>query len=127
MYHTYILKSKKNNQYYIGYTSDLDVRLKLHNNNKVSATKNLGPWEIFHKEEFQTEQEAIHRERQIKSWKNREAIERLKFKQNRVPICPAQSAADKSRILDKIGRSSTFSRDNIEITAHAEENKKPGG
>ena len=104
MYHTYILKSKKNNQYYIGYTSDLDVRLKLHNNNKVSATKNLGPWEIFHKEEFRTEREAIHRERQIKSWKSRKAIERLKFEQNR--------------------GSATFSRDNIEITAHAEENKK---
>ncbi len=79
MYYTYILKSTKNNKYYIGYTHDLDARLKLHNNNKVLATKNLGPWEIFHKEEFQTEQEAMRRERQIKSWKSRKAIEKLKF------------------------------------------------
>ena len=105
MYHTYILKSKKDSQYYVGYTDNPDVRLKLHNTNKVQATKNRGPWEIFHIEQFQTEREAIKRERQIKSWKSRKAIERLKFKQNR--------------------GSSTFGRDNIEITAHAEENKKP--
>ena len=79
MYCAYILKSKGNNQYYVGYMSDLDAGLKLHNSNKVPATKNLGPWEIFHKENFQTEQEAIHRERQIKSWKSRKTIERLKF------------------------------------------------
>ena len=79
MYCTYILKSKKNNQYYIGYTNNLDVRLKLHNTNKVQATKGRGPWEIFYTEQFQTEREAINRERQIKSWKSRTAIERLKF------------------------------------------------
>ncbi|MEW6407805.1 MAG: GIY-YIG nuclease family protein [Patescibacteria group bacterium] len=106
MYHTYILKSKKNNQYYVGYTNDLNARLELHNVNLVPATKGLGPWEIFHSEQFQTEKEAVHRERQIKSWKSRRAIERLKFKQNR--------------------GSAIFNRDNIEITTHAEENKKPG-
>ncbi|OGY66033.1 MAG: hypothetical protein A3I89_00845 [Candidatus Harrisonbacteria bacterium RIFCSPLOWO2_02_FULL_41_11] len=104
MYHTYILKSKKSGKYYVGYTNNLDDRLKLHNANKVPATKGLGPWEVFHSEPFQTEKEAINRERQIKSWKSRKAIERLKFEQNR--------------------GSATFSRDNIEITAHAEENKK---
>lgn len=104
MYHTYILKSKKNSKYYVGYANNLDDRLKLHNANKVQATEGLGLWEIFHSERFQTEKEAINKERQIKSWKSRKAIERLKFKQNR--------------------GSSTFSRDNLDITAHAEENKK---
>ena len=103
MYHAYILKSKKDSHYYIVYANNLYVRLKLHNTNKVQATKNRGPWEVFHTEQFQTEREAIRRERQIKSWKSRRAIERLKFKQNR--------------------GSSTFGRDNIEITAHAEKNK----
>lgn len=104
MYCVYILKSKQNNQYYVGYANDFDIRLKLHNTNKVPSTKNLGPWGVFHTEQFQTEREAVKRERQIKSWKSRKAIERLKFLQNR--------------------GSSTFGRDNIEITAHAEENKK---
>ncbi len=115
MYHIYILKSKKNNQYYIGYTDNLDVRLKFHNTNKVSATKNRGPWGVFYTEQFQTEKEAINRERQIKSWKSRKAIERLKFTRPR----PSR---------DEVGKqnrgSSTFGRDNIEITAHAKENKK---
>lgn len=51
----------------------------MHNANIVPSTKNKGPWEIFHTEEYKTEVEAIRRERQIKKWKSRRAIERLKF------------------------------------------------
>jgi len=54
-------------------------RLQFHNSNKVSATKNKGPWELFYYEKFSDEIEAIHRERQIKSWKSRTMIEKLKF------------------------------------------------
>lgn len=79
MYYTYILKSRKNGKYYIGYTSDLRKRLKLHNSNKNLATKNLGPWELFYFEEFETEAKSMKRERQIKSWKSRKMIEKLKF------------------------------------------------
>lgn len=80
MYYTYILKSKKNNRYYIGYADNFEARLKLHNSGRVTATKYLLPWELFYKEDFQSEVHAISRERQIKSWKSRKAIERLKFK-----------------------------------------------
>lgn len=79
MYYTYILKSKKNGKYYIGYTSNLEERLKLHNSNKNLATKNLGPWDLFYFEEFKNEVEAIKKEKQIKSWKSRKMIEKLKF------------------------------------------------
>jgi putative endonuclease len=79
MYFTYVLKSK-NGKYYIGYTSDVSERLKRHNSKKVTATKNFVPWQLFYKEEFVYEREAIRRERQLKSWKSRKALERLKFK-----------------------------------------------
>ena len=82
MFFTYILKSAKNSRYYIGYTENMLSRLSLHNAKKVTSTKHDTPWELFHVEEFKTEKEAINRERQIKSWKSRKAIERLKFKQN---------------------------------------------
>lgn len=78
MYFTYILKSKSN-KYYIGYTSDINERLRLHNSRRVVSTKNDVPWELFHKEEFKNERDAIMRERQLKSWKSRKALERLKF------------------------------------------------
>ena len=79
MYYTYILKSRKNNKYYIGYTSDIKKRLGYHNAKKVLATKNSVPWELFHVEEYIMEAEAISRERRIKNWKSRKAIEGLKF------------------------------------------------
>jgi putative endonuclease len=79
MFHIYILKSIKNGDYYTGYTRDLSRRLKLHNANKVIATSHRSPWEIFRTEALLTEIEAIRREQQIKGWKSRKAIERLKF------------------------------------------------
>lgn len=80
MYYTYILKSAKNNKYYIGYTNNIKERLVIHNSKFASATKNGQPWKLFHVEEFGKEAVAIKRERQIKSWKSRKSIEKLKFK-----------------------------------------------
>ena len=79
MFYTYVLKSDKNSRYYIGYTSDIQARLKLHNSKSVLATKNLCPWQLFYFETFDTEKDAIGRERQMKSWKSRSMIEKLKF------------------------------------------------
>ena len=46
MYYTYILQSKKDKQFYTGYTNDLKTRLKLHNAGKVESTKNRLPVEL---------------------------------------------------------------------------------
>ncbi|MDP3697584.1 MAG: GIY-YIG nuclease family protein [Candidatus Taylorbacteria bacterium] len=79
MYYTYILKSDKNNKYYIGSTSDLNQRLNQHNSGKVKSTKLYRPWSIYYFEKLDNEKDAILRERQIKSWKSRKMIEKLKF------------------------------------------------
>jgi len=80
MYYTYVLKSKKNNEYYIGYTSNLKQRLAKHNSGEVKSTKLGRPWVIFYYEKFDNIKEVVRREKQIKSWKNRSMIEKLKFK-----------------------------------------------
>lgn len=80
MYYTYILKSNKNNKYYIGSTSDLNRRLIEHNSGKVKSTKLYRPWDIYYFQEFNNEKDVILKERQIKSWKSRSMIEKLKFK-----------------------------------------------
>ena len=80
MCYTYILKSKKNNSYYIGQTSNLKKRLEMHNSGQVKSTKVNRPWKIFYYEKFKTRKEAMKREVQIKSWKSRSMIEKLKFK-----------------------------------------------
>ena len=77
MFYTYILKSLINGSYYIGSCQDIDVRFNLHNKGLVKSTKRYVPWKLIYKEEYETLSEASKRERQIKSWKKRSAIERL--------------------------------------------------
>ncbi len=79
MYWTYVLKSQSSGVFYVGYTSDLKMRLKQHNSGRGKFTRTKGPWELFHTEKFHEETDAVKRERQIKGWKSRAAIERLKF------------------------------------------------
>ena len=38
-YYTYVLLSKKDNKFYIGYTKNLKLRFEQHNKGKVQSTK----------------------------------------------------------------------------------------
>jgi putative endonuclease len=76
-YWVYILQSEKDGSYYIGYTSDLDERIRRHNHGKSSYTKARVPWKLIYQEVFTTRSEAMKREREIKRMKSREYIERL--------------------------------------------------
>jgi putative endonuclease len=77
MYFVYILQSRSSARYYTGQTHDLDARLIYHNSNWSKSLRNRGPWELVYREEYATRSEALRRERQIKSWKDRDMIERL--------------------------------------------------
>lgn len=83
-YKTYILKSRKNNRFYIGSTNDLERRLEEHNSGKSGFTKSGVPWEVYHTEEFLERKEAILRERQIKAWKKRSMIEKLRSRESSI-------------------------------------------
>ena len=72
LYYVYIIKSLKDNKYYIGQTSNLDKRLLVHNNGCVSSTKNRRPFIVVYKEEFNSKTEAIKKENAIKKYKNTE-------------------------------------------------------
>lgn len=76
MYYIYILKSE-NGKYYTGCTSDLNKRLEQHNQKLVRSTKTYAPWQLIYTEKYDTLKNARRREKQIKSWKKREAIEKL--------------------------------------------------
>ncbi len=77
MFYTYILYSVSKDRYYVGYTSDLAVRLNRHNTGSSSSTKSGIPWKIVYFEEFATKSEAIKRELSIKNMKSRKYIESL--------------------------------------------------
>jgi len=77
MYYVYILKSVKDNKYYIGSSADVDARLAYHNAGKQRSTKRRIPFILVHQEVFHTKAEAESRERQIKSYKGGQAFKAL--------------------------------------------------
>ncbi|MFZ9981924.1 MAG: GIY-YIG nuclease family protein [Cyclobacteriaceae bacterium] len=67
MFYVYILQSEKTRTFYYGHTSDLDNRLKKHNEGKVKYTKSRRPWILIYSESFVTKSEAYKRELFFKS------------------------------------------------------------
>ena len=74
MYYLYILYSSTVGKFYIGSTSNIEQRIYYHNNNRSSFTKNKGPWVLVYSEIYQVKQQAIIREKEIKSWKSSKRI-----------------------------------------------------
>ena len=68
MYYVYLLKSLKYpNKTYIGYTTDIEERLKKHNAGGSEHTSNYRPWKIVTYLCFEEESKALDFEKYIKS------------------------------------------------------------
>ncbi len=79
MYYVYVLKSFKDNKFYVGYTKEIENRLNEHNNGKVFSTKNRRPFQLIYYEACLNQQDATHREKYLKtSWGKRYIKNRLK-------------------------------------------------
>ena len=77
MYFVYIIQSLKDNKYYIGSTSNVELRLKFHNSGRQRSTKHRIPFVLVYTETFQNRLEAEIREKQVKSYKGGEAFKKL--------------------------------------------------
>lgn len=75
MFYAYILKSLKDGKTYVGYTNNLEERLKRHNSGQVTATKHRRPLRLLFSEAFSTMAEAKKREQY---WKNGGGRRKLK-------------------------------------------------
>ena len=73
----YILFSEIKNRYYIGFTSNIDDRLKRHNQKSKGFTGNVDDWKLVYTENYPTKEEAVQRELKIKSWKSKIKIQEL--------------------------------------------------
>jgi putative endonuclease len=82
MYYTYVIYSKTADQFYIGYTSNIEGRLVKHNYGATLSTKKGIPWEMKYFETFSTKKEAIVRERKLKKLKSRKYLEQLISSEN---------------------------------------------
>ncbi len=77
MYSVYILQSERNGRRYVGSTGDIGQRVDQHNSGMSNSTRPYRPWSLIYSEEFQTRSEAVRRESQIKSWRNRDYLDGL--------------------------------------------------
>jgi putative endonuclease len=66
MFYVYVLKSKKDNSIYFGYTEDLRRRLKEHNNRRNKSTKNKTPFDLIYYEAYKSNSDARFREDNLK-------------------------------------------------------------
>ncbi|MFA4880330.1 MAG: GIY-YIG nuclease family protein [Candidatus Doudnabacteria bacterium] len=76
MFYVYVLKSKKDKKFYIGFTPDLRLRLQKHNNGKVTSTSYRRPLELIYYEAYKDQKTAIRREKQLKSGKAHMALKK---------------------------------------------------
>jgi len=67
-YYTYILKSEKDNKFYTGYTKNLKLRFKLHEEGKVDSTKERRPLKLVYYEACLNQQDATRREKYLKTY-----------------------------------------------------------
>ena len=82
MYYVYLLKSAKDNGFYIGYTHDLRRRFLEHTNGKVDATMYRRPLKFFYYEAYEIDTLAQERERKLKQFGSAYTalLKRLKIK-----------------------------------------------
>lgn len=66
MCYVYLLRSRKDGQFYIGSTCDLRRRFKQHNSGEVPSTKTRAPFDLVYYEAYRSERDARHRESNLK-------------------------------------------------------------
>ena len=70
-YYVYMLKTlNKTNITYVGYTNNLNKRIKLHNLGKGAKFTRGRKWKLIYKEKYNTKNQAISREYYIKKNKS---------------------------------------------------------
>ena len=80
MYIIYAIYNNKYKKFYIGQTDDIEKRLDLHNNKTFKhcyTSRFDGEWKLIYQEDVSTRQEALKREKQLKSFRGREFVKKF--------------------------------------------------
>jgi len=67
MFYVYVLKSKKDNKLYFGYSENLKRRISEHKRGKVDNTKHRLPVELIYYESYRNINDAKEREKSFKN------------------------------------------------------------
>ncbi len=78
-YYTYVLKSLKDLNYYVGYTHNVINRVNEHNKGNVKSTRNRTPLQLVYWEGCLNQKDALKREKYLKTaWGKRYIKNRIK-------------------------------------------------
>lgn len=68
MFCVYVLRSKKDNSFYIGFAPNLKERLAKHSQGLVKPTKHILPMELIYCEAYKSKADALIREKRLKQF-----------------------------------------------------------
>jgi len=77
MYYTYILLSKKDSKFYIGYSTDLRKRIEVHNKGWNKSTKGREPFKLLYYEAHTSSKDARRREKYFKTDKGKSTLRQM--------------------------------------------------
>ncbi|RYY95204.1 MAG: GIY-YIG nuclease family protein [Chitinophagaceae bacterium] len=77
MYFAYVLKSIEHEYYYKGHCHDLQKRLTEHNSGQTQSSRPYAPFTVAYFETFETEKEAVRREKYFKTAAGRRFLKKM--------------------------------------------------
>ena len=77
MYFVYVLKSEKDDKFYIGFTNDVKKRCRDHNNGSNKSTRDRRPLKLVYYEAHCDKDDALRRERYFKTSKGKTTIRQI--------------------------------------------------
>jgi putative endonuclease len=75
MHYVYVLRSLRDDGFYIGYSSNLRRRMRQHSEGSSFATSYRGPWKLIYYEAYLEQADALGRERYLKSGAGRRFLQ----------------------------------------------------
>ncbi|MBI5127330.1 GIY-YIG nuclease family protein [Candidatus Roizmanbacteria bacterium] len=76
-FYTYVLLSLKDNQFYIGYSSNLKERIKEHSSGKNTSTNPRRPLKLIYYEAHLSKVDAMRREKYFKTEKGKSSLRQM--------------------------------------------------
>ena len=77
MFYVYVLLSQKDEKFYIGFTGDLQRRLKEHNSGKNISTKSRLPLKLIYYESHLSKTDTERREKYFKTIKSKSTLRQM--------------------------------------------------
>ncbi len=77
MFYVYVLKSLKDEKFYIGFTKDVKRRINDHNSGKVLSTQIRKPLKLIYYEAHLSQKDALRRETYFKTTKGKTTLRQM--------------------------------------------------